>query len=162
MQPVVVAQLLILLALANGTPVVAKKIFGGRFAWPLDGGTAFFDGRPLLGKSKTVRGIVLAILATSLGARLMGFGWSIGALVGVASMAGDLGASFVKRRMNRPSSSRATGLDQIPEALLPLLACRGALALSALDIAVGVALFFVGEILLSRLFFKLHVRDEPY
>jgi CDP-diglyceride synthetase len=162
MQPLVVTQLLVLLTLANGAPVVAKKILGGRFAWPLDGGMTFFDGRPLFGKSKTVRGIVLAVLATAAGAPLVGLAWPIGALVGAAAMAGDLGASFVKRRMNRPSSTRATGLDQIPEALLPLLACRGALALSALDIAAGVAAFFVGEILLSRLFYKLHLRDEPY
>jgi CDP-diglyceride synthetase len=162
MQPLVVTQLLILLTLANGTPVVAKRILGGRFAWPLDGGMTFFDGRPLFGKSKTVRGILLAILATAAGAPLIGLAWPIGALVGAAAMAGDLCASFVKRRMNRPSSTRATGLDQIPEALLPFLACRGALALTALDIAAGVTLFFVGEILLSRLFFKLHLRDEPY
>lgn len=162
MQPLVVAQLLILLALANGSPLLAKKLLGDRFAWPIDGGIAFFDGRPLFGKSKTIRGIVVAVLAATAGAPLLGLAWPIGALVGAAAMAGDLSTSFLKRRMNRPSSSRATGLDQIPEALLPLIACRGALALSALDIAAGVALFFIGEVLLSRLFFKLHLRDEPY
>jgi CDP-2,3-bis-(O-geranylgeranyl)-sn-glycerol synthase len=162
MQPLVVAQLLILLALANGSPLLAKKLLGDRFAWPLDGGIAFFDGRPLFGKSKTIRGIVVAVLAATAGAPLLGLAWPIGALVGATAMAGDLCTSFLKRRMNRPSSSRATGLDQIPESLLPLLACRGVLALTALDIAAGVALFFLGEVLLSRLFFKLHLRDEPY
>jgi hypothetical protein len=30
------------------------------------------------------------------------------------------------------------------------------------DVAVTVAAFFVGELLLSRLLFLLHVRDRPY
>ena len=33
-----IVQLLILLALANGTPVIAKKLLGNRLARPLDGG----------------------------------------------------------------------------------------------------------------------------
>ena len=77
-------------------------------------------------------------------------------------MAGDLFSSFLKRRMHLLPSSRSTGLDQIPEALVPLLLCRHTLSLTALDIAVGVAIFFVGEVLLSVLFYKLHLRERPY
>jgi len=162
MQPLVILQLLILLTLANGAPVVAKKLFGARFARPLDGGLLFFDGRPWFGASKTLRGLALAILATVAGAPLIGLDWRIGLLVGVLAMAGDLASSFLKRRLGRPPSSRASGLDQIPESLLPLLACRDLLALSAADIAATVALFFFGEILLSRLLYRLHLRDQPY
>jgi len=162
MQPLVILQLLILLTLANGAPVVAKKLFGARFARPLDGGLLFFDGRPWFGASKTLRGLALAILATVAGAPLLGLDWRIGLLVGVLAMAGDLASSFLKRRLGRPPSSRASGLDQIPESLLPLLACRDLLALSAADIAATVALFFFGEILLSRLLYRLHLRDQPY
>ena len=43
MQPWLIAQMLILLALANGTPVFASKIFGERFSWPIDGGLRFFE-----------------------------------------------------------------------------------------------------------------------
>jgi CDP-2,3-bis-(O-geranylgeranyl)-sn-glycerol synthase len=64
--------------------------------------------------------------------------------------------------MGLPSSSRALGLDQVPEALLPALVCKSLLALTLVDIAVIVALFTLGEMLLSRLLFKLHVRDQPY
>jgi|ERR1700680_2445679 CDP-diglyceride synthetase len=162
MHPAVILQLLVLLALANGTPVLAKKLLGRRFARPLDGGISFVDGRPLLGASKTIRGVLLAILATSTGAPLMGIDWKIGALVGSVAMAGDLFSSFVKRRMNRPPSSRATGLDQVPESLFPLLACRDALSLTAVDIALAVAIFFVGELILSRLLYRAHLRDQPY
>ena len=77
-------------------------------------------------------------------------------------MAGDLLSSFVKRRLALPPSSKATGLDQVPESLLPALACHGALVLTLADIALVVAVFFVGEIIFSRLFFHLGLRDRPY
>jgi CDP-2,3-bis-(O-geranylgeranyl)-sn-glycerol synthase len=77
-------------------------------------------------------------------------------------MAGDLFSSFVKRRLNVPPSARARGLDQVPESLFPMLACSDALSLAIADIALGVGLFFIGEIILSRLLYQIHVRDEPY
>ena len=162
MHPWPILRALILLALANGTPVIAKKLLAGRFAWPLDGGVCLADGRPLLGASKTVRGLVLALLATALGAALLGLGWTTGILVGLLAMAGDLASSFVKRRLGRASSSRALGLDQLPESLLPLWLCMGRLGLDLADVATAAVLFFAGELLLSRLLFMAHIRDEPY
>ena len=120
------------------------------------------DGRPLLGPSKTVRGIIVAVLAASACAPLFGIAWTIGFVVGLAAMAGDLASSFVKRRIGLPPSSRALGLDQIPESLFPALACKGPLALTIADVILAVALFSVGELILSRLLFKMHIRKEPY
>jgi len=154
--------MLILLSLANGSPVIAKRLFGDAWATPVDGNARFIDGRPLLGPSKTVRGLVASLLATGLGAALLGLHVWIGVLVAATAMAGDLLSSFLKRRLDLASSSKATGLDQIPESLLPLLACGSALSLTAIDIVAGCAIFFLGEILLSRLFFRLKLRDRPY
>jgi CDP-2,3-bis-(O-geranylgeranyl)-sn-glycerol synthase len=162
MNPLTVAQLLILLTLANGTPVIAKKLLGDRFAQPFDGGARFFDGRPLFGRSKTLRGIVLALVATAAGAPVIGIDWHVGLLIGATAMAGDLFSSFIKRRMGLEPSSRAVGLDQIPESLFPMLAGAGIYGLTVADIAVGVALFFVGEIVLSRVLYRLRLRDRPY
>jgi CDP-2,3-bis-(O-geranylgeranyl)-sn-glycerol synthase len=53
-------QILILVTVANATPVIAKRILGNRFAYPVDGNITLYDGRPLLGPSKTVRGLLLA------------------------------------------------------------------------------------------------------
>jgi hypothetical protein len=64
--------------------------------------------------------------------------------------------------MGLASSSKAMGLDQIPESLLPLLGAWFFVPLGWLDILVGVALFFVGEIILSRILFDLKLRDRPY
>ncbi len=162
MQPLAVLQVLVLLALANGTPIFAKKILDGRFAQPLDGGHAFFDGRPIFGSSKTVRGILVSLAVTTAAAPLVGLDFGTGALVASTAMAGDLMSSFVKRRLGLAPSSRAPGLDQIPESLLPLLACRTALSLTAIDITIALVVFFIGEHLLSRLLYMAHVRDEPY
>ena len=75
MQVSLLLQLLILLVVANGTPVLAKKLLGAVFARPLDGGALFVDGQPLLGPSKTIRGIGVSVLATSICAALMRLGW---------------------------------------------------------------------------------------
>jgi CDP-archaeol synthase len=82
--------------------------------------------------------------------------------LGIVAMAGDLLVSFVKRRLGLAPSSQAVGLDQIPESLVPLLATRLLLPLTVLDVAVATTLFFVGELVLSRLLYKWHVRDRPY
>jgi CDP-diglyceride synthetase len=162
MQLLHILQILVLLTFANGTPIVSKKIFGSRFALPLDAGIIFFDGRPVFGASKTMRGIVVSILITSAIAPFIGLDLTIGAIVASSAMAGDLFSSFVKRRLNFPPSSQALGLDQVPESLFPMLACRDALSLTIADIALGVGIFFIGELILSRLLFRAHLRDEPY
>jgi hypothetical protein len=162
MQLWVITRLLFLMILANGTPVVAKKILGDRFSRPLDNGARCSDGEPLFGASKTIRGILLSVLLTMVSAYFVGLGFKIGALVGSAAMAGDLFSSFLKRRLRLTASSRAIGLDQVPESLFPLLACRRALSLSALDIAVAAGIFFICEILISRVLYNFHLRDRPY
>ncbi|WP_028146060.1 CDP-archaeol synthase [Bradyrhizobium japonicum] len=151
-----------LLTLANGSPVVAKKLFGSRFAFALDGGHLLFDGRPVFGASKTVRGVVVSIVVTAVGGILLGLGYELGALMAIVAMAGDLFSSFLKRRMNMPPSSQALGLDQVPESLFPLLACQESLGLSYADIFVVVLMFFVGELAISRVLYMLRIRDQPY
>jgi CDP-2,3-bis-(O-geranylgeranyl)-sn-glycerol synthase len=68
----------------------------------------------------------------------------------------------VKRRLNFPPSSQALGLDQVPESLFPMLACRDALSLTMADIALGMVIFFIGELILSRLLYHVNLRDRPY
>jgi CDP-diglyceride synthetase len=162
MQPILVLKLLVLLAVANGAPVLAKRLLGDRLARPLDGGAIFIDGRPLFGPSKTIRGIVVALAAPPLAAALMGLSWQLGVVVAGLAVVGDLLSSFVKRRMGLPSGSMALGLDQIPESLLPLLGAWLFVPLSMLDVLVGVAAFFAGELILSRILFHLNLRERPY
>jgi CDP-diglyceride synthetase len=162
MHEMLILKLLILIGIANATPVAAKLAFGDAYSRPIDGNTRFVDGRPLLGASKTLRGLVLSILITSAASALLGLGFTLGAVVGSLAMLGDLLSSFVKRRLGLAPSSMAIGLDQIPESLLPLLGALLFLPLTALDIAIVVALFVVGELLLSPILFRLNLRDKPY
>jgi CDP-2,3-bis-(O-geranylgeranyl)-sn-glycerol synthase len=157
-----IIRLLLLLTLANGTPVIAKKLLGDRLAYPLDGGLRLPDGQPLFGRSKTIRGIALSIVVTTLSAPLLSTSYATGASVATAAMAGDLLSSFTKRRLHLQPSTMFIALDQIPESLLPAIVCRAAFKLSALDIALVVILFFVGELVVSRLLYAWKIRDRPY
>ena len=121
-----------------------------------------FDGRPLFGSSKTIRGIIVSVMFTAIGAALIGFTWQVGALFGAAAMGGDLVSSFIKRRLGMPPSSMAIGLDQIPESLLPMLLCWQALGLKLPTALAVLVVFLIGELALSKLLFRLHVRDRPY
>ena len=105
---------------------------------------------------------MISVLITTASAPLIGLDLTIGAIVAGAAMAGDLFSSFVKRRLSTTPSSQALGLDQVPESLFPMLACRDALSLTIADIALGVGIFFIGALILSRFLFRAHLRDEPY
>lgn len=157
-----VIKILFLLLLANGTPIIAKKLLGSKLAYPLDGGKRFIDGRCWFGASKTLRGIISSIFVTSIGAALIGYSMQTGVLFAVASLLGDLTSSFIKRRLGLPPGSRALGLDQLPESILPLLFCWSTLGLDIPTAVTVVVVFFIGELILSRVLFRLHIRDHPY
>jgi CDP-diglyceride synthetase len=157
-----IAKLLVLLTIANGTPVIAARILGNNSALPLDGNVTLSDGRPLFGSSKTLRGVLLSILLTTACAPLIGLDWKVGSVVALTAMIGDLFSSFVKRRLGMDNSSQFTGLDQIPESLLPLLVCMFLLPLTALDVVIATVIFFVGALIVSRILFKLNIRERPY
>jgi hypothetical protein len=145
----VMAQVLVLLAVANTAPIIAKKLLGSNYAWPIDGGFTLKDGQTLFGSSKTVRGVIVALPAAGLAALLLGLDWRVGVSIAATSMAGDVFSSFVKRRMRLEPSSMALGLDQIPE-------------LTAPDVMGITFIFFLGEIIGARLFFALKIKDRPY
>jgi CDP-2,3-bis-(O-geranylgeranyl)-sn-glycerol synthase len=152
---------LLLLGVANGTPLLGHRLFGARFAAPLDGGVWLGDGRHLFGPGKTIRGVVLSVVATALAAVLFGLGVGTGLLFGGLTMVGDLSSSFIKRRIGIPSGGRALGLDQLFESLFPLLGCKAALGLDLTGIAVLVLVFLVLALALSRLLYRFGIRARP-
>lgn len=154
-------ELLLVIAAANGAPLLAKRVLGERLAYPLDFHATLL-GQRVLGSSKSFRGIVLAIVAAALVAPLLGLDWRLGALLGALAMAGDLISSFLKRRMKLPASSMALGLDQLPESLLPLLGASIFFPLGFADYLFVAAVFFAGELAVSRLLYRLNLRDRPY
>jgi hypothetical protein len=146
---VVAAKLLLLVILANGAPLAMKVVLGRRWAAPLDAGVRFVDRRPLLGESKTVRGIAAGIVVPAAIAPLMGLTIDVGLTVGALAMLGDLASSFVKRRLDIAPSANAPLLDQVPECLLPLLAVRAQFGLSWLVVLELVGIFVIINLALT-------------
>jgi CDP-2,3-bis-(O-geranylgeranyl)-sn-glycerol synthase len=138
---------------------------------PLDLGRAWpRDGRRLFGPSKTWSGFLFGAFIGSLVGLLESYliliappdlaivpqyGSSVVAslplvlLLTVGGMTGDALGSFVKRRLGRPSGSRAALLDQLPMVLLPIAVG------SAVFPSVFVATFFGWEAVLWFLLFTL-------
>lgn len=154
--------LLLLLIVANGAPLVASRLLGRWLASPVDGGCHWRDGRPLLGPSKTWRGLVVGTLACAVVAVLLGYGFYFGLLFGALALAGDLLSSFLKRRLGLAASARALGLDQLPEALLPVLMAWWVLGLGIAQAALVVAVFALLNICLSPLLYRLGIRRQPH
>ena len=155
-------QALILLMVANGAPVIAGKALGGRWARPIDNGLNLSDGHRLFGDSKTWRGLGSSICFSAAAAILFGLPPSTGVLFAMLSMAGDVLASFIKRRLGAVASSRARGLDTVPESLLPLCLLAKPLTLNLMDIILIIGVFFLIEEFVSPVLYRWHIRNRPY
>jgi CDP-2,3-bis-(O-geranylgeranyl)-sn-glycerol synthase len=133
---------LLLLMVANSTPVILARILGARYAAPIDANRSLSDGHRLLGSHKTWRGIISGTLAAGIAGTLLARGFATGAVFGALALTGDLVSSFLKRRLGCRSGQSIPLLDQLPEALLPMLVLRGAMALEPAAI-IGTALAFM-------------------
>jgi len=143
------AQLVLLLVIANATPVAVSLLLGRHLGFPLDGHLDFIDQRPLFGPSKTLRGLVAAILVSALVAPLFGLTFAQGALFGSLAMLGDLITSFIKRRLGMAPSKSVPGFDQLLETLLPLWVMQPVFGASGVEIAAAIAAFVVIDLLFS-------------
>lgn len=162
LDPLLALTLLILITVANGAPILAHRLLGRHLGGALDGGLILPDRRRLLGGAKTLRGVISALLLTPVAAWLLGHAWWVGGLIALGAMLGDILSSFIKRRLGLAPSSQALLLDQVPEALLPLLLVWNALELNGPSVALLVIVFVVMELLLSKLLYRLRIRKQPY
>lgn len=154
--------LLILLILANGSPVVAARLLRRRFSMPVDGHRRWRDGRPVFGASKTWRGLAAGFITCTLCAPVFGLTLVFGAIYGALALGGDLLSSFIKRRMGLEASARATGLDQLPESVIPVAYAWGVLDLPAWQASGVVLLFVAGNMLFSPVLYRLGIRKRPH
>jgi CDP-diglyceride synthetase len=142
---------LALLTATNTAPVVASWLLRARARWPLDGGLVLGDGQRLLGANKTWRGLAAAVLVGALIGPWLGLDRGQGALGGLLTILGDALSSFVKRRLRLPPSTWLPGLDQLPEAALPLLVLWRPLGLDLLAFTAAIAAFAGLDLVGSRL-----------
>ena len=147
----IVSELILLLMIANGAPVLARHLFGQRFAFPLDGNIHWPDNRRLLGPAKTLRGVVSAALACALLASPFGLTPAQGAGFGILAMCGDVLSSFLKRRLGIAPSHSAPLIDQLPEALLPLWIMNPVLGATAAESFGALVIFLIIDLVVSRL-----------
>lgn len=144
--------LVMLVVIANISPVIVSLLLGKRWNAPIDSGLRLTDQRPLLGPSKTIRGVLASILATSLLAPLFGFAPATGAGFASLAMLGDICSSFVKRRLGITPSHSAPLLDQLPESLLPLWLMQPVVGGTTTEILVATAIFSLVDPVLSKIY----------
>lgn len=145
------ARALLLLVLANAAPWAMARLLGRRFAQPLDFGCRLRDGHRLLGDHKTWRGLVAGTLLCAIAAPWLGLPWMIGAGFGAASLVGDALSSSIKRRLALAPGTAVSGLDQLPEALLPLLLCARPLELRMAGVVAVTGAFVVLNLVATRI-----------
>jgi CDP-diglyceride synthetase len=130
-----------LLITANAVPVIVGKLARGRASLPLDFGHVMSDGERLFGSHKTWRGLASGIVACAVLAAYFGFPAWLGAGFAALSLIADACSSAVKRRMRLKPGSEVLGLDQLAEALVPLLVFAKPLGLQEGEITVVTAAF---------------------
>lgn len=140
-----------LLCAAHGAPVVATLALRQRAAWPIDGGLTLRDGARLLGATKTWRGLFASLIATACVSTALAHGPALGLVFAALAMAGDLGTSFLKRRLRLASGTSLPILDQLPEALLPLSLLATRLGLEPGSAVAALCCFCVVDLLGTRL-----------
>ena len=154
-------QLLALLLVTNGLPILGNYILGSKNR-PLDGGYKLTDKQHLFGPSKSWGGLLFSVSLTPFAALAIGQEMLFGLYFSLAAMAGDLVSSFLKRRLKLPSSARCYGIDQIPESLLPLLVSTHYLNIDSKQIFLTIILFIIAAVLLSRILFLMNIKNRPY
>ena len=155
-------ELLLLIIVANGAPVLFSYLLHHRASLPVDFGLILADKKRCFGDNKTWRGVLSSVIVTALLAELLGFDYVTGLQLSSLAMAGDLFSSFIKRRLGQQPGARALFLDQVPESLLPAWWLMDEFGIGLMQVIVLVFAFIIIEQALSLLFYKLGVRKNPY
>lgn len=153
---------------ANAAPV----IFGG--GRPIDAGRTFIDGKPILGSHKTVRGFFAGLIVgtlvgfvlqivSPLQSVLLPYDTSLGFVLSLGALVGDLFDSFVKRRLGFPPGSSFPIADQLDFVVGALLFSLMATTLPSLQ-RILIVLIITPPIHLVTNFlaFRLGVKNTPW
>ena len=142
----------LLLVCASSSAAWAVSVaLGRRFAAPLDFGLVLPDGHRLFGSHKTWRGVAAGIFVCALVAPLVGLEIAVGAGFGAAALLGDALSSAFKRRLALEPGAELPGLDQLPEALLPLALFAEPLGLGVVETVVVALAFVILDLLATPL-----------
>lgn len=154
-----VCRVVLFLFWVNSLPPIVSVIVGERYGRAVDGGFLWFDGRPLFGSHKTIRGVAAGVAGGTLAFFLLGEAWWVAGIAALLVMTGDLVSSFIKRRLAFDSGDEVVVLDQLIEALLPLLFINQYLLLDRKQHVLIIVLFITIAYWSSRLW--LHITGRP-
>ena len=146
-----VLRALALLGAANAVPVIVSQLARDRWSTPLDFGYVMADGERLFGSHKTWRGLISGMLACVAVGMLLHLPLWVGAVFAGASLLADAVSSAIKRRMHLKPGAEYLGLDQIGEALLPLVVFARPLSLGPMDIVAIVIAFVILDVAMAQL-----------
>jgi hypothetical protein len=145
-------KILFLLWFINFAPPLTAFFLDDKGNAPIDGGRTWRDRQPLFGPHKTLRGLAAALFAGAFLGYVLGLTIWTGLTCAILSMTGDLGSSFVKRRLKIASGDDLPGLDQGVEGTLPLCFLKYHLDLAWLEIVFLLILFCIGAYVGSRMY----------
>ena len=116
----------------------------------MDGGLTLADGTRALGDHKTWRGVVAGTLACGIAAPLMHYDVALGLAFGLLAVFADAATSFLKRRLHLKPGVELPVVDQLPEALLPILLLSVPLGVTLLEAAAIAGAFLLLDIGFTR------------
>jgi CDP-2,3-bis-(O-geranylgeranyl)-sn-glycerol synthase len=161
---------------ANASPVA----FGG--GRPIDGGRKFFDGRPIFGPGKTIRGFLAGVamgiaVGISLyllhpillddkepvpGLRFFSSYLLLSSLLSLGALTGDLFGSFIKRRLGMARGDPALLLDQLGFLVFALLFAYPFFQLPRAGVLFLLLLTPALHLGTNILAYKLGMKERPY
>ena len=145
---------------ANAVPVI---VGGGP---PLDLGKNFFDGKPIFGKNKTVRGfffgLAIGVTVGLVESIIFSYPLLFSVLSPLGALMGDLAGAFLKRRLGIAPGGFLPIIDQVDFVVgailfsLPLTLMYWELAIAVIIITPPIHLFT------NFLAYKLKLKNNPW
>jgi CDP-2,3-bis-(O-geranylgeranyl)-sn-glycerol synthase len=152
---------------ANAAPV----IFGGGTS--IDFGKTFLDGKPIFGSHKTIRGFFAGLIVgtlvgfvlqivSPLQSVLFRYDASLGFVLSLGALVGDLFDSFIKRRLGFPPGSSFPIADQLDFVVGALLFSLMVSPLLPLHILIVLIITPPIHLVTNFLAFRLGVKSTPW
>jgi len=148
---------------ANAIPVV---IGGG---YPIDFGKKFFDGKPIFGNNKTLKGFFSGLaVGTAVGlvesAIFPEYSILFGFLVSLGALFGDLTGAFVKRRLGLAPGDLLPIIDQV-DFIIGAILFSFFFSLKILSLELIIAVFVITppiHLLTNFAAYKIGLKNNPW
>jgi CDP-2,3-bis-(O-geranylgeranyl)-sn-glycerol synthase len=148
---------------ANAIPVITG---GGH---PIDFGKKFFDGKPIFGKNKTIRGFLSGLaVGTAVGLAESAFFREypilFGFLISLGALLGDLAGAFIKRRLGLSPGDLMPLIDQV-DFIIGAILFSLFLSLQIMSPALIIAVLIITppiHILTNFAAYKLRLKNRPW